>query len=609
VANVCKITECFALELVPEECFALELTPEECFSLCINDENIALLTCDIRFSGYQTLTGCLASITTATVSGATLTVTATGVTAPVVYSVVDETGAEIFGWQTSNEFDMDGQDVGNYYALVKDAYECSAYKTFEYEELDIVSEQSLSLAGNGYVNTGLSSDFGDTFSIFAYFTLDDLPSDGHYTVFGPFDSVASERMYVSVSEQGGDFVFGIGVGGSLTLVDVSVLKPEVDKKYFICAVVNKTAGTKKLYINGAEVVSDTFTGNVNSDTFFIGARNNEGTAGDFLNGDIDEVFILNKDVSLSEYNAFHRNLNAVSNSANLIHWWRFEDDVTAGTTKNEVTETNDTVINGTIGEALDTFFYEATFTLDELTVNSGQTFDIYGKAVINVSGDVLIEGTLNGDYNGHPRPALTSYIDGVGPGAGVGQSSDGGTGASYGGLAGTAPDAFSSVASVYGSETSQDIEKGSSGANGDNALGGEGGAGLFIDCEGNINISDTAVLSFNGRKGGDSLGSDIRGAGGGSGGGIALKAVDITILSGATLRCNGGIAGINADDPTDENNDNGGCGGGGRIKLFYSGTLTNNGTIEVNGGTITDVYASIDARADADNGTIHTEQI
>lgn len=132
MANVCKITECFALELVPEECFALELTPEECFSLCINDENIALLTCDIRFSGYQTLTGCLASITTATVSGVTLTVTATGVTAPVVYSVVDETGAEIFGWQTSNEFDMTGQDTGNYYALVKDAHECSAYKLFNY---------------------------------------------------------------------------------------------------------------------------------------------------------------------------------------------------------------------------------------------------------------------------------------------------------------------------------------------------------------------------------------------------------------------------------------------------------------------------------------------
>lgn len=132
MANVCKITECFALDLRPEECFAVQLTPEECFALCINDENIALLTCDIAFSGYQTLAGCLATISSVGVSGTTVTVNASGVTSPVVYSIVDAAGAQVFGWQTSNEFDMTGQATADYYALVKDAYECSAYELFNY---------------------------------------------------------------------------------------------------------------------------------------------------------------------------------------------------------------------------------------------------------------------------------------------------------------------------------------------------------------------------------------------------------------------------------------------------------------------------------------------
>ncbi|HXB39372.1 MAG TPA: DUF2341 domain-containing protein [Bacteroidia bacterium] len=188
---------------------------------------------------------------------------------------------------------------------------------------------------------------------------------------------------------------------------------------------------------------------------------------------------------------------------------------------------------------------------------------------------IRITGTLNGSGAGFIGG--TPGTNGSGPGAGKVSSGNlgsfGAGGASYGGVGGQGGGASAGVGqpgATYGTLNTDSIDMGSGG--GGAASGGAGGAGGGgITLIGDV-IDISGIVNADGSNGVQSV---LDGAGGaGSGGGIKIKGNKINFS---------GILSANGGNGQPGGYGSGG-GGGGRIKIFHDASISNSGSMTVNGG-------------------------
>ncbi len=241
-----------------------------------------------------------------------------------------------------------------------------------------------------------------------------------------------------------------------------------------------------------------------------------------------------------------------------------------------------------------------TYLFDRLVVPAGVTLTISGHIDITAV-DSQIDGFILGVGGGHPAPAPPNAV-GTGPGgggiaspifAGAGGGGYGGAGGKGGSDPGDNPGAGGAS---YGDATSQTVDMGSSGGSSQDTRGGAGGA-AFILRVGQLEMSGTIDVS----GGNAELPGYALGGGGGAGGGILIMAQDAVM--GGTLRADGG----QGSDGTMPINDGGGGGGGGRIKIFYTSSLSNTALTSVAGGAA-GIYGAIRGDSGA-TGTVHVEQL
>jgi hypothetical protein len=213
---------------------------------------------------------------------------------------------------------------------------------------------------------------------------------------------------------------------------------------------------------------------------------------------------------------------------------------------------------------------------DVLTLTNGAPLTINARKII-------INGTVTGNGAGYAGGAggLGSGNFGSGPGGGTPSNpmNSGCGGGSYGGVGGTGGfdpgDAPGIGGIINGTNSGFDYDMGSGGAASDVNFGGAGGGAFAMNAEyialaGTINMDGASAQQPGGG----------RGAGGGAGGSVVANGKDLFIAG--TITANGGGGSIG----TSTANDDGGSGSGGRIKFFYTGSITNIATTSVVGGPV-----------------------
>jgi hypothetical protein len=259
---------------------------------------------------------------------------------------------------------------------------------------------------------------------------------------------------------------------------------------------------------------------------------------------------------------------------------------------------------------------------------TGQTLTVNNRCkgmIIYCQSDVIISGTIN----------MTSYASEIGPGVlhlpmgkllkiishnggngGVGGNGGGGTSSSYRSAGGSAGSGRKNAGSFGGGGGGggYGISRGSNGGSADaelcgsdvlisntissmtggiNGVNGNGALGYVSSA---TNLPDVGrCLGGGGGGSGALLGqsSYSQGVDGANAGGliIIITKGDIIINSGGIIRANGGVGGAGSAAQTSGTPGGGGGGGGGAgggvIALYYKGIYTNNGTIQVNGGSST----------------------
>lgn len=268
--------------------------------------------------------------------------------------------------------------------------------------------------------------------------------------------------------------------------------------------------------------------------------------------------------------------------------------------------------NGAYSATSNTTIAGGTYNYTTFNINSGVTVSVTGNQplIIRCTGAVTINGTLiasggnggngvtfstfgiggvgvagggnggNGVYVGSAAPGVAgSGLGGVGT-AGGGWSGGGGAGYSVVG-ASTGNTAGGFGGPIYGNANISGLEAGSGGGGGSggNSCGsGGGGAGgglISINSAVSITIGATGVINVNGGNGGTDGGGNCGGGGGGSGGSILMQTPAMT--NNGTLQANGGAGGasnVNYSPYWGQ----GGSGAPGRIRLDYNGTLSGSGT-------------------------------
>ncbi|MGI6103244.1 MAG: DUF2341 domain-containing protein [Patescibacteria group bacterium] len=241
------------------------------------------------------------------------------------------------------------------------------------------------------------------------------------------------------------------------------------------------------------------------------------------------------------------------------------------------------------------------YTVNNLTINGGQTLTLAGGTTLNVFGDLVLDDAggasqivcqgsnkaerIDGEWVGRgcvvnvagdtvidANSAITADGQGYtgthrGAGNGPGGAPAGGIyagpGGSYGGVGsyGREDGTDGLPGQSYG-DALEPIDLGSAGGSStsmySSGVGGSGGGAIRLDVQGTIELN--GEISANGE---DGTGSGTYGSGGGSGGSIWITAG--TLTGGGTIAANGG-------DGRDGDWDGGG--GGGRIAIHYT---TNNG--------------------------------
>jgi hypothetical protein len=219
-------------------------------------------------------------------------------------------------------------------------------------------------------------------------------------------------------------------------------------------------------------------------------------------------------------------------------------------------------------------------------------------------GGVGIAGGANGVNNS--QGTYSEITNGIGHGYNSQDMQDG-SGAGYGGAGGRCGRSSSVLGGQggisYGEPELLSLYGGSGGGGGGRAGGGAGGGVIELYAKsGNVSILSTAQIRSNG--GSNSAISDYPG-GGGSGGSIRLVASG-NVTNAGIITANGGQGGSTGQvKPADT----GGGGAGGRIAFYAGGTYTNTGTVTATGGATgldgTSPTPLSWARAGAD-GTIYT---
>lgn len=181
---------------------------------------------------------------------------------------------------------------------------------------------------------------------------------------------------------------------------------QINKWYHIALSWDKTAGTLKGYANG--VLSFSLTGYTTFPTQFHDVKIGIGyDGGRSWNGNIDEVTLWQKELSLVEIQAAMSSIN--KNDTDLLAYWSFDANSTTG---NGVTLLNESVAtagsyNGTTtgGTCISPSFDKSTIP----TSNSSQTITISGTPTI-CSGS---SADLTVSFNGGAPPYAFSYSDGT----------------------------------------------------------------------------------------------------------------------------------------------------------------------------------------------------
>lgn len=255
---------------------------------------------------------------------------------------------------------------------------------------------------------------------------------------------------------------------------------------------------------------------------------------------------------------------------------------------------------------------DVTDNQQRLYIPAGETYTLSGEH--NYSESVNIEGTLTiTAYDGSSESGTLSLssplitVSGVidangggfpaeqGPGAG---DPNGGAGAGYGGPGGDSGYATSEGGfeggPAYGDASSMTVQKGSGGSNsgwGD-APGGTGGGAITLQAD-TVDIQSSALITADGQ---DGASADL-GAGGGSGGGIMIRGIEVNM--NGKLSAEGG-------DSTGDSDHGGGGGAGGRLKIFYVDHYESDGSTDVSGG----IVKSGDSNAqNGSDGTVYSEQV
>lgn len=219
-----------------------------------------------------------------------------------------------------------------------------------------------------------------------------------------------------------------------------------------------------------------------------------------------------------------------------------------------------------------------------LTVNSGVVLEFRVPITVNVSGDMVLAGTVGAPGDG-------------------GAGGAGGNAGQPGGAGQAAPAVVSAVFNVTGAITldasAAAVAEGGSGGNGGlpgfgSSTGGAGGAGgaggslTFNACKA-VNNASGARIRVNGGAGGVGAAGALGGAGG-AGGSVFINAKE-TIVSNAAISAVGGVAGSGGAGA-------GSAGASGTITLSALGTVTaGTGTLDAgtNSPTINASQASVGA--------------
>ncbi len=215
-----------------------------------------------------------------------------------------------------------------------------------------------------------------------------------------------------------------------------------------------------------------------------------------------------------------------------------------------------------------------TKDFDWFELKAAHTLNIKRGALLQIQARrVILAGKVNGVGQGFAGGASGSAGQGSGGGGTSSDSGGGGGGyATAGGQGGyDSGDSPGLGGKPYGNTTSATIEMGSGGGSGGPKRGGNGGGGLSVLAE-QLHLTGSILNDGEGGIGGAQSG------GGGAGGGILLVGQDL-YLSG-TLSVRGGDGGSGSDSL----NDGGGGGAGGRIKVYYSGGVSNTATLRTSGG-------------------------
>lgn len=221
------------------------------------------------------------------------------------------------------------------------------------------------------------------------------------------------------------------------------------------------------------------------------------------------------------------------------------------------------------------------------------------RCTLLVDGDVTIDETFTvstiAGSGGEIRTLQNTSMgggSGLAPGAGApvtaSNNPNGGAGGGFGGKGGKGGGYAADVSVVGGATYS--IEQSLCGSGGGagaywtsgGGTGGLAGGGCYIECTGNLTVTNFKVFSANGGAGGAGAGSNDGGGGGGSGGGIVIRALGtVTIDAGSSITANGGNGGNGGTVQAAA----GGGGGGGSIDIKCGGSYTNSGTVQASAGT------------------------
>lgn len=221
---------------------------------------------------------------------------------------------------------------------------------------------------------------------------------------------------------------------------------------------------------------------------------------------------------------------------------------------------------------------------DWFQLDGGDILTLTNEAPLSINArKIIINGTVIGNGAGFAGGAAGSGVGNIGAGPGGGTTSNpmnsGCGGGSYGGVGGTGGfdlgDSPGIGGAINGTDSGTDFNMGSGGAASDINFGGAGGGAFAMNAE---YITVTGTINMDGASAQQPGGG--RGAGGGSGGSVI--AIGRELFIGGTITANGGGGSIG----TSTANDDGGSGSGGRIKFFYTGSITNIATISVVGGPV-----------------------